>query len=207
MEARYHREVLARALASRVSPQALAAITGANLRQDSLLGLLQPTLHFDNSAFDQGLAYIEACRAQAARAQNVAAGWAAFGRLSHAAQDFYSHSNYVQLWLDQFARDAAPEPAAIDGLDPAFLRHPRLRSGRIYWLIDGLCLVRRLRPLALRLAPVDSHARLNLDGPEAGPLFAYSIEAAVQRTAAEFERTLAAIGETQGEAAVRAFCA
>jgi hypothetical protein len=46
---------------------------------------------------------------------------------------------------------------------------------------------------------------MNLDTPDSGPLFPYSLEAAVQRTVAEFERTLAAIGEERGEAAMRAF--
>ena len=26
--------------------------------------------------------------------------WQAFGRLIHAAQDFYAHSTYVRLWFD-----------------------------------------------------------------------------------------------------------
>jgi hypothetical protein len=205
VEGHYHRAVLARALAGRVSSGALAAITAANLGQDSVIGLLRPRLHFDNSLFREGLAYIEACRDEAARARSPAGAWAAFGRLSHTAQDFYSHSNYVHLWLERYPAGSPPEPAAIEGLEPALLRDPRLRSGQIYWLIDIPYFIRPLRRLAVRLAPADSHARMNLDSPAAGPLFPYSIEAALQRTVAEYERTRAAIGETQGEAAMRAF--
>jgi hypothetical protein len=63
-----------------------------------------------------------------------------------------------------------------------------------------------MKALVRRFLPKDSHAWMNLDNPRTGPLFPFAIEAAVQRTAAEFERTLAAIGEEGGEAAVRAFC-
>ncbi len=204
MEAPYHRLVLSRALRQHVSARALRAITAANLRQDSLLGLLRAEFHFDN-AIAGGLAYVEACRAQAAQAGAPAAAWAAFGRLTHAAQDFYSHSNYVALWLERFPPGAAPGPEAIDGLDRAILAHPRLVAARVYPL-EALGLLRPLRPLVRRLLPADSHARMNLDSPAAGPLFPYSIEAAVQRTGAELERTLAAIEAAEGAAARARFC-
>jgi hypothetical protein len=201
----YHRQILRRALGSRVSPRALAAIEAANLGQDSPLGLLRYAEHFDNSLFAEGLAFIEACRAEAARAGDPAHAWAAFGRLSHAAHDFYAHSNYVALWHGQYAPGTAPPPAAIDGLAPELLRHPDLASGRIYLPWELLSFVSALKPLARRLLPRDAHAWMNLDTPDSGPLFPYSLEAAVQRTVAEFERTLAAIGEERGEAAMRAF--
>lgn len=176
----------------------------ANVGQDSLWGLMHFVWHFDNSLFEEGLAYIEQCRSEAVRAAAPDA-WAAFGRLSHAAADFYSHSNYVALWAEAQGELAGTSPSAIDGLDPALLRHPRLTSGHIYW-VDLLYLFKSLRPLARRWAPPNSHARMNLDHPDRGPLFPYSLEAAVQRTRAEFDRTLAAIGEGRGEAAMRAFC-
>jgi hypothetical protein len=204
MEAIYHRQVLQRAIGERVSPRALAAIQAANVGQDSAWGLLHPAYHFDNCLFAQGLAYMEACRTAAARAALPAVAWAAFGRLSHAAADFYSHSNYVALWLAA-RRQPPPAPAAIDGLDPAILKHPRLISGRIYFA-DLLTLFKGLRPWVRTWAPADSHARMNLDNPSMGPLFPYSIEAAVQRSVAEYDRTLAAIGEERGQAAMRAFC-
>ena len=45
------------------------------------------------------------------------------------------------------------------------------------------------------LLPRDAHAWVNLDSPQTGPLFPYSLEAAVQRTAAEFERKLPACAD------------
>ncbi|MCC6188678.1 MAG: hypothetical protein IT318_06560 [Anaerolineales bacterium] len=102
----------------------------------------------------------------------------------------------------RFARQVVE---AIDGLDPALLCHPELRSGRVYLPWDCAAFVPLLRPLAKRLAPRDGQAWMNLDAPDSGPLFPYSLEAATQRTGAEFDRTLAAIGQASGRAAVRAF--
>ena len=42
--------------------------------------------------------------------------WQAFGRLTHTAQDFYAHSNYVALWRE---RNPAAPPDQIDALLPA----------------------------------------------------------------------------------------
>ena len=205
MDARYHAQVLRRAIGARVSERALAAILAANLDQDSLLGLLHFERHFDNSLFAEGLAYIEGCRANAALASRPETAWDAFGRLTHTAQDFYSHSNYVALWMECFTSIQAPAVDQIDGLDPALLRHPGLKSGRVYLPLEALTLFPGLTPWLLRWLPRDSHAWMNLDTPARGPLFPYSLEAAVQRTNAEFERTLAAIGEERGEIAMRAF--
>ena len=205
MEAIYHRQVLQRAVGGRVSPRALQAMTAANLSQDSLRGLLRLELHFDNSLFADGLAYIDTMRATAAAADKPQLAWDAFGRLTHTAQDFYSHSNYVALWLERFAPGEWPAPVRIDGLDPQLLKHARLFSGHIYLPLEALCLLPFLRRFVRPLLPRDAHAWVNLDGPETGPLFPYSLEAAVQRTAAEFERTLAAIGEEGDQARMKAF--
>jgi hypothetical protein len=204
VEAVYHFEVLERGIGSRVSGRALAAMKAANVGQDSLIGLLHGEYHFDSSRFADSLAYVERCRTAAAQAASAPVAWAAFGRLSHAVADFYSHSNYVALWLAAQG-GGTPPVEAINGLDPMFLNHPRLISGSIY-LADVLYLVPQLRAWIRTWAPRDSHAVMNLDSPAMGPLYPYSIEAAIQRTRAEFDRTLAAIGETLGERAMQAFC-
>ncbi len=208
MEAIYHRQVLAEAVGARVSPRALEAIYRGNIGQDSLSGLLHFAWHFDDCLFAEALACMEQWRRAAVEATDPAAAWAAFGRLTHAAQDFYSHSNYVALWHAQFAlaQQAAPPPDAMDGLDPDLLKDKRLISGRVYLPWEALSFVPGLRGVAKLILPKDSHAWMNLDRPDTGPLFPYSLVAARQRTVAEFERTLAAIGETSGEAAMRAFC-
>jgi hypothetical protein len=205
VEALYHRQVLQRAIGGRVSARALRAITTANLDQDSLRGLLRPELHFDNSLFAESLGYIETMRTVAAAADRPEPAWDAFGRLSHTAQDFYSHSNYVALWLERFAPGEWPAQVRIDGLDPQLLRNSRLFTGHIYLPLEALCLFPILRRFVRPLLPRDAHAWVNLDGPETGPLFPYSLEAAAQRTVAEFERTLAAIGEAGDQARMTTF--
>jgi hypothetical protein len=206
LNAEYHEEVMQRAVGRRVSARALAAMVAANLGQDSLAGLLRPELHFDNSLIARSLAYVEGERRTAALASGARAGWAAFGRLAHTCQDFYSHSNYVALWLEAWSGSEPAPIEAIDGLNPAILTHPRLFTGRVYMPVEALWLFPALRPLVKRLVPRDSHAWMNLDSPEAGPMFQYSIEAAVQRTEAEFDSTLAAIGKANGIPAQTAFC-
>ena len=219
MDALYHQQILQRALGAHVSPRALSAITHANLQQDDLNGLLfHFEYHFDNCQFAESLRYIEDQRGLAARADSVPQAWAAFGRLTHGAQDFYAHSNYVALWLERITPHPDPlpigkaaageretSPASIEALDPTLLKHPRLVSGRVAWVHEALTLIEPLRPWVRRIAPKDSHAYMNLDYPEAGPFFPYAMEAAIQRTVVEYERTVALMGEENGEEAVRAF--
>lgn len=205
MDAGYHHQILKRALGAHISPRALRAIYQANVWQD-VSGLFgHPEYHFDENAIAEGLAYIEECRALAARAASPAEAWAAFGRLSHAAQDFYAHSNYVRLWAERLDGQHPP-PGAIEGLEPSLLKHPRLMTCRMYWPLEAFYFVPGLGPLVKRFLPKDAHAWMNLDSPKTGRLFPYAMEAAVQRTVAEYERTLAAMGEERGEAAVKAFC-
>lgn len=207
MDARYHHQILARALSQHVSRRALEAVYRANFGQDNPLGGLfgHPEYHFDENAIAEGFAYIEECRMMAARAESPEEAWAAFGRLTHAAQDFYAHSNYVRLWVERLDGQLQP-PETLDGLDPSLLKHPRLMTCRMYWPLEAFYFIPGLGPLVKRFLPRDAHAWMNLDNPKTGRLFPYGMEAAVQRTVAEYERTLAAIGEERGEEAVKAFC-
>ncbi len=204
MDAGYHVDLLERALGKCVSARALQAITRANLGQDGWRGLLfHPEYHCDED-IPKALAYLETCRAEAARATDPAEAWAAFGRLTHVAQDFYAHTNYVSLWAEDHLRsrrESGAGEAGINALDPALLKHPRLFAARVYLPLELLYYLPALRPWLKRTLPADSHAVMNLDSLVAGPLFPLAFEAARQRTVFEFERTLALIGEVQDEAA------
>ncbi|MBI2977147.1 MAG: hypothetical protein HYY33_09365 [Chloroflexi bacterium] len=192
MLAQYHAAVLTETLGPLLSARALKAIISANLRQDSLRHQINaPHIHFDNCAFAEGRAYIEQQHALIAAASDAPAMWAAFGRLSHVAQDFYSHSNYVDLWLDAHGGPAHTRPDGINGLDPGLLASPALRSGYfVLWrdLIHYIPLLNRFAKKHL-VAP-DSHEAMNLDDPGRGPRFDYSIAAAKQRTVAEYRRAI-----------------
>ncbi len=199
MLAPYHVQVTTEAPGAFFSERALAAILRANLQQDSLRNLLRKEIHFDDCLFAEGLAHIERLRGAAAvAAGHPAAMWQAFGALAHSAQDFYSHSNYCQLWIAARGGLDSLSPQATDPLDPATLAHPDLRSGYVHlpWdaveLLPGQRLLRRLIP-----PRPDSHAAVHLDDPSRGPAFPFSLVAARKRTRHEYEATLARLSPAQ----------
>jgi hypothetical protein len=194
----YHIQMITQALQAEFSGRALRAILQANLGQDSLRGLIgHPEFHFDDSRFAESYAYME--RQNQAIHAALSAGrpqpaWQAFGRLLHTAQDFYAHSNYVQLWLS--GRSPVPPPEEIEALDAAILESKALVSGRIYFW-EVFSLIPGLEPLSRRLLPPDAHAWVNLDKPECGPLFRYALAAATQRTRLEYERLVRSLDDRQ----------
>jgi hypothetical protein len=187
-----HVEMIHLALDDTFSRRALQAIIAANLYQDRPRAQIgHPEYHFDDNAFEKSYAYIEAQRAltiSSLMANDVPSAWSAFGRLIHTAQDFYSHSNYVDLWLSIQPNGAIPAPSEIDPLDLDLISSRALRSGRIYPL-DYLAFIPVLKLLVVPLLPRDSHAWMNLDSAARGPNFPYAFQAAVKRTKIEFERT------------------
>jgi hypothetical protein len=187
-----HAEMIHLALDDQFSPRAIERIIAANLYQDRPRGQVgHPEYHFDDNAFEKSYAYIEEQRAltvSSLMAKDVSAAWSAFGRLIHTAQDFYSHSNYVDLWLSSQPNGVIPAPVEIDPMDPDLIHSPALRTGRIYPL-DYLTFFPILKPLVVPLLPRDSHAWMNLDSAGRGPNFPYAFQAAVKRTKIEFEST------------------
>jgi hypothetical protein len=188
----YHTQICRRALENEFSPRALEAIIAANIAQDSLRGQIgHPEYHFDDNAFAAGYAYMEKQRQIILKILSAGGAtlpaWEAFGRLTHAAQDFYAHSNFLTLWAESIPGGELPSPSDVDALLPKIIQHPDLRSGRIYPL-EALAFIPALRPLTRRILPPDSHAHMNLDYPERGLLFPYVIEAAVNRTRHEFSQ-------------------
>ena len=105
----YHIEICELALGSFFSPRALKVIITANLAQDGLCGQIgHPEYHFDNNAFEAGNAYLESqrqivCEVISNQSETILA-WKAFGRMTHAVQDFYAHSNYIFLWVDSHSK-------------------------------------------------------------------------------------------------------
>ncbi len=192
----YHRQILERAVGERFSPSALKVVVRANLRQDNLPGQVgHPEYHFDNSAFEAGNAYLEAqrdiIRDTVRRKKDIRRAWRAFGRLTHAAQDFYAHSNYVRLWAARLTpQEGISAMRDINPLDEAILTDQMLHSGKVYWQ-EVISFIPALRPLASRILPPDSHAAMNLDEPGRGPLFVAAMAAARKRTVYELERLLA----------------
>lgn len=187
-----HEDMLREALSARVGARALQAITAANIRQDAWHGQIgHDEYHYDNNALAKSDAYIIEQREMARTAvskSDIPAAWAAFGRLTHTAQDFYSHTNYIPLWLDSYRGATPPTPPQVDPLSPNILQHSNLRSGRIYFPLDFIYFLPGMREPMLKILPKDSHAWMNLDSPKQGPLFEYARAAAIKRTVIELER-------------------
>ena len=190
----YHIEMTRLAIGDQFSSNAFEKIIAANLYQDRLLGQIgHDEYHFDGGAFDKSYQYVEEQRTltiSSLRAGDTASAWSAFGRLTHAVQDFYSHSNYVNLWLSHQSNGTASPPSEIEPVAPDLLNNPSLSSGRVYLPLEAFYHFHVLRPLLLRLLPRDSHAHMNLDSPAQGPNFEYAFQAAAKRTRIEFEKTI-----------------
>ncbi len=188
----FHVEIMHLALGDVFSPRALRKIIAANLHQDRLRGQIgHPEYHFDQNAFEESGAYIEEQRAltvSALVAGDGSAAWSAFGRLTHTVQDFYAHSNYIDLWLSLHANGGTLAPGEVDPLHPELIASPALHSGKVY-VLELLTLIPILGPFFLPLVPRDSHAWMNIDSPARGKNFRYALHAAVKRTRIEFERT------------------
>lgn len=188
-----HADILRSSLDGTFSARALEAVIAANLGQDNLRGWIgHDEFHFDNNSFEESQAFIEAQRAlicPALEREEAGAAWQAFGRLTHAAQDFYAHSNYVDLWLA--GRDGrSPAPEEIEPLDPALIHSSALRSGKLYYPFEALSFVPGLNRLVIPLLPGDSHAKMNLDSEACGPKYPYAFKAAGERTRYEYHKAI-----------------
>jgi hypothetical protein len=185
-----HAEMTRAALGAHFSPRALEIILAANQRQDALRGQIgHDEYHFDNNALDKGLRYITEQRGHVMASllsPGVLTAWIAFGKLTHTVQDFYSHTNYISLWLDQF-HGKPPAPSEIDPVQRDLIDSPQLHSGKVYLPMDVLYFVPFLRKFSLALLPYNSHGWMNLDSPKQGFKFDYARAAAIKRTQYEFD--------------------
>ena len=195
----FHTDITQQALGERFSAAALEKIIAANVYQDRLRGQIgHEEYHFDNNAFEKSYAYVEKQRTlvvSSLEADDVPSAWSSFGRLIHTAQDFYAHSNYIDLWLSCQPDGAIPTPSEVDPVDPDLIDTRALRSGKVYLLLEVFSFIKILKPLVMPLLPRDSHAWMNLDSPEQGPNFTFAFHAAVKRTRLEFEKTTLGISQ------------
>jgi hypothetical protein len=193
----YHKSITRKALREHFSPRALKAILAANLKQDNPRGQIgHDEYHYDNNAIAKSDRYLEEQRALTLSAlQNDAlpTAWAAFGRLIHTAQDFYAHSNYVDLWMTHVNGQTPPPPFEIAPLMDELVHSPDLHSGVLYYPWEILAFIPIVKRLVIPLMPEDSHAHMHLDSPARGKRFAYAFEAAVKRTQYEFDKTVAGL--------------
>ncbi|MEM7126753.1 MAG: hypothetical protein AAF702_10530 [Chloroflexota bacterium] len=213
MYAKYHIETTQWVLRDDFSPKALRQVISANLSQDSVLRFLHPNQyrrHFCNNQISDSIEYVEEQHAlieslaqqsveQVHLARELARHQrAALGRLLHTVQDFYSHTNYVDLWLsEQPARESALI-RTIDGLNEDVLNHNELRTA--HWFMLEILFYVPIIGVLLRCLwlPPHSHEAMHLDSPERGLRFVYSMIMAQQRTTAEYRRAVHAIAKQGG---------
>ncbi len=193
----YHRQILREAIGGKFSERALKIITDANAKQDYLRGQIgHDEYHFDNNAMAESYAYIEENRTQihsALQNGDVEAAWTAFGRLTHTAQDFYAHSNYIPLWLAQFDTKSAPPASDVIHDDEEIIQSPDLHSGKLYYPLELFSYIPFIGKFVMPLLPKDSHAWMNIDSPKQGKIFDYTFAAAVKVTRDELEKVLAGL--------------
>ena len=200
---KYHVQILQQGLGDIFSWGALVKITQANVYQDRVSAQFgHDEYHFDNNAFEKSYAYIEEQRSlvtSSLQKSDAGTAWSAFGRLTHTVQDFYAHSNYIDLWLSLYTNGSRPAVSMMDPVEPAILESGALRSGKIYYPLEALSFIRILKPLVLPLLPRDSHAWMNIDSPEQGFKFDYVMQASIKRTVIEFEKTTSDLSTSQIE--------
>ena len=209
----YHKIITQNAIGKFFGDEAMREIIAANFKQDALANLLgKPEIHFDNDKVAESLAYIDAELARMANAtgddtETQTTQWDAFGRLCHTAQDFYAHSNYVDLWLAENGGLENTLHADIDGLDEKLLTHLDLRTGSFHLLRDIVYYIPLIQTLARKIyIPKFSHETMHLDDPSRGAKFDYAIQAATQRTRYEYQRAIDALSTRGSNAsAVRLF--
>ena len=192
MKSKFHVEMTQNALAGTFTEEALRTVVRANVLQDRPRNQFgHDYIHFDGSAFEAGLAYIHDQKqliVAAIQNDEMVKARKAFGQITHTWQDFYSHSNYVPLWL-QAHPQATPD--MIEPSDPDLLNSPELRSGVNYGLMEFISMVPPFSKWLIPKMPADSHARMNMDSPEASPLFPFAAAAGEKRTVQLFQELLA----------------
>jgi len=183
MKSKYHAEITRKALSEYFSQDALKTIIIANICQDRIRNQLgRDYIHFDSNAFESGFGYINDQHkiiVSSIDSKEYIPARKSFGRICHSWQDFYSHSNYVKLWLNIAGQSS---PSDIDFNDDRIMKHPKLHSGMNYGLTDFLAILPGLGKIMKPLMPEDSHAKMNLDSPKSGSEFYYAYFAALKRT-------------------------
>jgi hypothetical protein len=123
-----HQEITAEAL-SFLRPDIVLALQSANVSTDVQFAL-ESAHHFDDCNFSGGSKVVAANQAAAVQALNPilaspatdAAALTAFGQSLHTVQDFYSHTNWVELGAEGLVDDSlAPFPTltGYSVLDPS----------------------------------------------------------------------------------------
>lgn len=165
----------------------LSVIVAANVATD--LDQFDSALHFDNCAFGPGVQRIDDLWQLIASHEIEVNRFLLFGTMIHTVQDFYAHSNWIELHVDQ-------RPVPVWDIQLSSLPST-IVSGTFFLDIPKLC-----GPGA------PTHAQLSKDGPtspegsktvESGPnqgqtLFDLAYATALEATRLQFGRLVETLG-------------
>jgi hypothetical protein len=176
----YHASLLLRSAPKEFSRRALLfSVIRANIAVD--LNQKDKHLHFDDSRFSDGVAHINELWS---RIEAGIARMTSFGSLTHTVQDFYSHSNWIELHqhltpIPLWDLTVASLPAAVQsGIYPS--SHAGKRSAPTHAELNKDCPFAWWSP---------SGARVVAGGPNRGKtLFELGYVAAVSATGGQFDR-------------------
>ncbi len=154
----------------------------------------QSEAHFDNCAFDAAVAFIDDRLTEAGedvKASQYADAMFALGQALHAIQDFYSHSNYIELMVSAHPNDArAARPIAFwrtEGVGALqALRAHSLISGRVSYSIAAGKRCNANAPLHDQIAKdspsFSAHARTLIPGWQNRTYYVAALDAAEKAT-------------------------
>ena len=187
----YHATLLHRAAPLGFSRWALLfRVIPANIAVD--FNQKDKRLHFDNSTFSAGVEHIEELWS---RIESGVARVANFGKLTHTVQDFYSHSNWVELHqhlspIPVWGLSVDSLPA--DALSGTYPSNTLPSSQRVLTHAE----LNKDSPFAW-FSP--SGARVVAEGPNRGKtLFELGYDAALAATRIQFDRLMLVLSSNSG---------
>lgn len=188
-----HEEISEAHLSSLLTPDEVRVVERANRGQDDLIrGQNHSEYHFDNGQIKEGFEFIQGQYALIAKTGDKEEALQALGKILHAQQDFYAHTNYIELYREHFLADhhRTPQPSEIPlyeeaRRDPSFAGQlaAQLRSGHFSRLEFVL------KDLPNLNQDPNSHEKMNKDNPSR-PLYPEAKDLAERQTKKEVEKFL-----------------
>lgn len=186
MKTDQHIKITKVALEEFFSKQGLGEIIAANIGQDDLKYQFgHDHFHYDNNSFAKADAYVLQLREECAyriKKRDLRGARQSFGKLTHTVQDFYAHSNYIEIMLSKLT-----EPSQIQVREPGDSLPEEIISGKLYYPLEAITFIPKISKRISYLFPPDSHARLNKDDPEK-PNYHQAYRLAVAATTQELGR-------------------
>ena len=187
----YHHKITTKALSNYFGKQELNEVIKGNLLQDRPAGQFgHPEYHFDDSEFVRTYRYLDELRSsiedKIITGDYISQARFEFGKLTHALQDFYAHTNYIRLWGNKHGVDPTNWDGEIDCQDRDIIQSNELMSGHFYSPWEMITFLPIIGRYFGKLFPNNSHAMINNNSPNKNPWFPMAFKCAELRTREEF---------------------